>query len=103
MVGLLYLLRRLSRVDFFFVEIGRGAGVFAVIGTAFAVILAFVVLEAFGRFNDAWTSAEQESSFLLNLSRTVESFPPSRGDALEGDLIRYGRAVIHDEWPAMKD
>jgi hypothetical protein len=102
-VSLMYLIRRRSRVDHFFVEIERGAGVFAVIGTAFAVILAFVVLEAFGSFNDARTGAEQEASTLVTMSRTAEFFPREQRDVLEGDLICYGRAVINDEWPRLKD
>jgi hypothetical protein len=102
-IGVMYLIRRRSRVDHFFVEIERGAGVFAVIGTAFAVILAFVVLEAFGSFNDARTGAEQEASLLVQISRNAEFFPPDERDLLEGDLICYGRSVIYLEWPAMKE
>jgi hypothetical protein len=102
-VGLMYLVRSRSKVDHFFIEVERGAGVFAVLGTAFAVILAFVVLEAFQSFNDARTGAEQEASELVTLSRTAEFFPPAERDALEADLICYGRAVIHDEWPGLKD
>ena len=52
-VGLMYAIRRWARVDYFFIEVERGAGVFAFLGTAFAVLLAFVVLEAFQSFNDA--------------------------------------------------
>ena len=57
-VGLMYAIRRRARVDHFFIEVERGAGVFAFIGTAFAVLLAFVVLEAFESFNDAKTEAQ---------------------------------------------
>jgi protein-S-isoprenylcysteine O-methyltransferase Ste14 len=102
-VGIMYAVRRRSRVDHFFIEIERGAGIFAFLGTAFAVILAFVVLEAFGSFNDAKSGAENEATTVVQLSRTAEFFPPSERDPLEGVLICYGRAVIHDEWPAMKD
>jgi hypothetical protein len=102
-VGLMYLVRSRSNVDHFFIEIERGAGVFAVLGTAFAVILAFVVLEAFQSFNDARTGAEQEASEVVTLSRTAEFFPPTERDILVGDLICYGRAVIHDEWPGLKN
>jgi hypothetical protein len=102
-IGLMYLIRRRSKVDHFFVEIERGAGVFAVIGTAFAVILAFVVLEAFGSFNDARTGAEQEASLLVTMSRTAEFFPAEQRDVLDGILICYGRSVIDDEWPLLKE
>jgi hypothetical protein len=101
-VGLMYLVRRRSRIDHFFIEIERGAGIFAFLGTAFAVLLAFVVLEAFGSFNDAKTGAEEEAIALVQLSRTADFFPPDQRDPLEGALICYGRAVAHEEWPAMK-
>jgi hypothetical protein len=102
-VVLMYLVRRRSSVDHFFVEVERGAGIFAFLGTAFAVLLAFVVLEAFGSFNDAKTGAEEEATALVELSRTAEFFPAAQRDPIEGTLICYGRAVIHEEWPAMKE
>jgi hypothetical protein len=101
-VGLMYLVRRRSSVDHFFIEIERGAGIFAFLGTAFAVLLAFVVLEAFQSFNDAKTGAEEEAITVLQMSRTAEFFPAAERDPFEGVLICYGRAVIHEEWPAMK-
>jgi hypothetical protein len=101
-VGIMYAIRRRSRVDYFFIEVERGAGTFAFIGTAFAVLLAFVVLEAFQSFNDAKVGAEEEASTILQLSRTADFFSPKERDPLEGDLICYARGVIHEEWPAME-
>jgi Protein of unknown function (DUF4239) len=102
-VGLIYVIRRRSRADYFFVEVERGAGTFAFIGTAYAVLLAFVVLAAFQSFNDAKTGAEEEAISIVQLSRTAEFFPPAERDPIEASLICYGRAVIHQEWPAMKE
>src|SRR5262245_653103 len=101
-VGIMYVIRRRAKVDFFFIEVERGAGTFAFIGTAFAVLLAFVVLEAFQSFNDAKSGAEEESIAVLQLSRTADFFSPAERDPVEGALICYGRAVIHQEWPAMR-
>jgi len=101
-VGLMYVIRRRSRADYFFIEVERGAGTFAFLGTAYAVLLAFVVLAAFQSFNDAKTGAEEEAISIVELSRTAEFFPPAERDPIEGVLICYGRAVIHQEWPAMK-
>jgi protein-S-isoprenylcysteine O-methyltransferase Ste14 len=102
-VGLMYTVRRRSSVDHFFVEVERGAGIFTFLGTAFAVLLAFVVLEAFQSFNDAKDGAEEEAITVVQLSRTAEFFPPAERDPIEGVLVCYGRAVIHDAWPAMKE
>src|SRR5215813_2939430 len=102
-IGLMYVVRRRAKVDFFFIEVERGAGTFAFIGTAYAVLLAFVVLEAFQSFNDAKSGGEEEAVAVLQLSRTAAFFPPAERFPIEGTLICYGRAVIHDEWPAMKN
>src|SRR5262245_24131314 len=101
-VGIMYAIRRHSRVDYFFIEVERGAGTFAFLGTAFAVLLAFVVLEAFQSFNDAKTGAEEEATTVVQMSRTAHFFAAAERAQLEGSLICYGRAVIHEEWPAMK-
>ena len=102
-VAIMYQVRRRSSVDHFFIEIERGAGIFAFLGTAFAVILAFVVLAAFQSFNDAKSGAEQEATALVEMSRTAQFFPPEQRDPIEGSLLCYGRAVIEDEWPKMKE
>jgi hypothetical protein len=60
------------------------------------------VLAAFQSFNDAKSGAEDEATTVLQISRTAEFFPPAERDPLEGVLICYGRAVIKDDWPAMK-
>jgi hypothetical protein len=102
-VALMFLIRRRAREDYFFVEVERGAGVFAFIGTAFAVLLAFVVLEAFGSFNDARAGAESEATSVVELSRSSEFFASDDRDLFAGRLICYARSVISDEWPAMRD
>jgi hypothetical protein len=102
-VGLMYAIRLRARVDYFFIEVERGAGTFAFIGTAYAVLLAFVVLEAFQSFNDAKIGAEDEAITVVQMSRTSEFFPAAERPPFQGALICYGRAVIHEEWPAMKE
>lgn len=99
----MYAIRRQAPSEYFFVEVERGAGVFAFMGTAFAVLLAFVVLVAFGSFNDARTGAETEATSIVELSRTSEFFAPIDRERFVGRLICYSRAVVSDEWPAMRD
>jgi hypothetical protein len=86
----------------FFVEVEKGTGVFTFIGTAFAVLLAFVVLEAFSSFNDARGGAESEATAVVELSRDSEFFAPTDRARFAGRLICYSRAVINSEWRTMK-
>ena len=102
-VGLMYLVRRRSRLDHFFVEVERGAGIFTFLGTAFAVLLAFVVLEAFRASTTRRPAPRRRRSPWCSSRARPRSSLPAERDPLEGTLICYGQAVIHDEWPAMKD
>jgi Protein of unknown function (DUF4239) len=101
-VGLMHAVRRRMKRDHFFVEAERGAGIFAFLGTAFAVLLAFVFFEAFESFHDARTGAESEATSVLQLTRSAAFFPEAERTVLAGEMICYGRAVIEHSWPAMK-
>ena len=101
-VGLMYMVRRTGELDHFYREIEHGSGVFSFLGTAFAVLLAFVVLEAFQNFNDARSSAEDEATKVVELSRYAAYFPAADRNRLVGSLICYGRAVAKVEWRSME-
>ena len=84
-------------------EVGEHNKAFDFLGTAFAVLLAFVVLEAYDSYNDGKAGAELEAQAVLQLSRTAEAFEPEDNALLKASLVCYGRAVIHQGWPAMRD
>jgi len=73
------------------------------VGTAFAVLLAFITLAAFQTYNGAKSGAESEATAVLDMFRTAEFFPARQRDDLRSDLTCYGRAVVSVEWPAMGD
>ncbi len=75
--------------------------VFGVIGTGFAVILAFVIFTAFGSYSTARDDAGVESVATRQMYSLARFFPEQPRDTLEGGLICYARAVVNDEWPAM--
>jgi hypothetical protein len=102
-VALLWAARRSPLNERFAGEVGEHNKAFDFLGTAFAVLLAFVVLEAYQSYNDAKSGAEVEAEAVLQLSRTAEAFAPEEHERLEGLLVCYGRAVIHYAWPAMED
>lgn len=100
--GLLYAFHRLGRREALLADTTRGAGVYGVVGTSFAVLLAFVVLIGYESYIDAREGAEQEADAVLELARSSEFFPASEGRPIRGELLCYGRAVVHEEWPAMR-
>jgi hypothetical protein len=102
-VGLLWAARRSPWNERFAGEVDEHDRAFEFLGTAFAVLIAFVVLEAYESYNDAKSGAETEAEAVLQLSRTVDAFELQGQQRLEGVLVCYGRAVIHRGWPAMKE
>jgi hypothetical protein len=101
-VALLWAARRSPLNDRFAEEVVEHGKAFDFMGTAFAVLLAFVVIQAYDSYNEAKSGAEEEAEALLQLSRTVEVFSPEENERLEGVLVCYGRAVIHHGWPMMQ-
>src|SRR5437879_6152395 len=71
----------------------RGTPMTMIVGTAFAVLLAFVTIAAFQTYNGAKTGARAEAVALLEMFRTTALFPAPERDALRADFICYGRAV----------
>jgi multisubunit Na+/H+ antiporter MnhB subunit len=77
------------------------AGVFSVLGVAFAVLLAFVLFLAFEGYLRAQDGASREAVAVTQLLRATSLFPEEQGSELRGDLECYARAVVSDEWPRM--
>lgn len=100
--GLLFAFHKYGTRDALLADTTRGAGVYGVVGTSFAVLLAFVVLIAFQSYSDAKDGAAKESEAVLELFRTSEFFPAQRAE-VQGELGCYGRSVVHHDWPAMRD
>ena len=102
-VAVLWVARRSPWNERFAREVREHDEAFKFLGVAYAVLLAFVVVSAYTSYNDAKSGAEAEAEAVLQLSRTAEAFSPEQLERLEGLLVCYGRAVIHDAWPAMQE
>jgi hypothetical protein len=87
----------------FFTDSDRAAGVFGVIGTSFAVLLAFVIFLAFESYGNAREKAGQEAVAVAELFQTAQLFAPLERRRLQGDLVCYARSVVKDEWRTMRD
>lgn len=79
-----------------------GSTTFAYVGTAFAVLAAFVIVEAYDGYNEAREGVESEALAVIEMTRTADLFEAEDSNTLTGLLVCYGRAVVYDEWPLME-
>jgi Protein of unknown function (DUF4239) len=78
-----------------------GGVVFSIVGTIYAVVLAFVVVVTWEALGDADERAAQEAGVLGDVIRDVGFFPDPVQTELKQELLEYTHAVIDEEWPAM--
>jgi Protein of unknown function (DUF4239) len=77
--------------------------VVAVIGTTYAVILAFMLSGVWNQFQQAQNNAEQEANSLVNIWRLSENIDPVAGGEVRTLCQRYAQFVLTKEWAAMHD
>lgn len=101
-VALLLWVRRRAPAGSFFADGDRAAGVFGVLATGFSVLLGFIVFLAFTSYDRSSSGAEQEATVLVQQVQNAQFFPQPAGGQLTGELVCYGRSVVHDEWERMR-
>lgn len=74
---------------------------FQVMGTIYAVLLAFVIITVWQHHSAITTILEEEAADLLELRRDAGQYPESIGGPLVEALRAYATAVVDDEWEAM--
>jgi hypothetical protein len=97
------LVRRRAPMGGWFTDSPRSAGTLSVIGTMFAVILAFVIFLALQNYQRARQASSEEAIAITELHSVAAVFQAPTRDHLQGGLVCYTRAVIEDEWPAMTE
>jgi hypothetical protein len=102
-IGALLLVRRRAPDGGYFTSGDRAAGMFGVLASGFAILLGFVVFLAFESFDSSRAGAETEAVTVAQQYETARFLPTAVRDRLGGELICYGRSVVHQEWPAMED
>jgi hypothetical protein len=73
--------------------------VFAVIGAVYAILLAFVVVGVWERYDDVRRGAEVEAAHVITLYRAAGLV--EGGSDLQPPIRRYAETVVRDDWPAM--
>jgi hypothetical protein len=101
-VTAMLLVRRRAPEGSYFKDGDRASGVFGVLAAGFAITLGFVIFLAFERYDAARSGAEAEALIVGQQFETAQLMPAESRDAIAGQLICYGRWVVHREWPDMQ-
>jgi len=86
-----------------FVDSSRADTYMSVLGTMFAVLLAFVILFSLQSYQHARDGASREAIAVAELHVIADALSGESGETLHGELTCYARSVISDEWPTMRE
>ena len=98
-VAAMLLVRRRAPEGSYFTDGDRASGVFGVLATGFSVLLGLVVFLAFESYDQSRAGAEEEALVLAQQVETAQFLPQPAGEKLTGELVCYGRSIVHVEWP----
>lgn len=76
---------------------------FSIIGVLYSVILGFTVINVQERYNAAAETVHTEATMVSDLYRDAEYFDQSSRDVIRGNLRKYIRFVIEEEWNAPRE
>lgn len=80
------------------------AGVtFGVLGAFYGLVLAFVIVAAWERFNDANSYALTEATALESLYKLGAAFSEPMRSKVDSAVLAYSHRVVDQEWQAMAD
>jgi hypothetical protein len=77
-----------------------GAAIFAVVGTTYAVLLAFMATTAWEQYSAAEALARHEADLIGSIYRVSYGVAEPTGTAMRNDLMAYLAHIIDIEWPA---
>jgi hypothetical protein len=102
LVGLL-LVRRFASFHFLEEHTPTAGSFIQVVGTLYAVLIAFSVVITWNHCQDARGVATREANCANDAFRLCEGLDLPEGPAMRQALLEYGRAVMGDEWEKMSD
>lgn len=77
--------------------------IYAVVGIAYAVLLAFVVIAVWTRFDEARDAADREGNELAGVYWLADRFPEPERRQIQDLAHSYAQVVVDEEWPMMED
>ena len=76
--------------------------ILGIIGTAYAVLLSFVVVGVWQQYESSDNAASSEAAAVSDLHHLSDTLPAPLGPGLKKELDRYIVVMIDQEWPAMQ-
>jgi hypothetical protein len=102
-IAAMLLVRRGAPEGSRFADGDRASGVFGVLAGGFAIFAGFIIFLAFTSYDQSRTGGETEALSVRQQFETAQFLPASVRGRLSGELVCYGRSVVHQEWPQMED
>jgi hypothetical protein len=102
-IAAMLLVRRRAPEGSYFTDGDRASGVFGVLAGGFAIFAGFIIFLAFTTYDQSRSGGEAEALTVVQQFETAEFLPPAVHDRLTGELVCYGRSVVHREWPQMEE
>ncbi len=75
----------------------------SVIGTLYAVLLGFVVVDSMSKFDRARVLVEEEANGIANVFFLADNFPDKQRHEIHMMCLKYCDAVVNDEWTTMRE
>jgi hypothetical protein len=102
-IAAMLLVRRRAPEGSYFKDGDRASGVFGVLAGGFAIFAGFIIFLAFTTYDQSRSGGEAEALTAIQQFETAELLPPAVRDRMTGEIVCYGRSVVHQEWPQMQD
>lgn len=101
-IGAMLLVRRKAPEGSYFKDGDRASGVFGVLAGGFAIFAGFIIFLAFTTYDQSRSGAEAEALTVVQQFETAQLLPTTVRDRMSGEIVCYGRTVVHQEWPQMQ-
>jgi hypothetical protein len=102
-ISAMLLVRRRAPEGSYFKDGDRASGVFGVLAGGFAIFAGFIIFLAFTTYDQSRSGGEAEALTVIQQFETAQLLPPAMRDRMSGEIVCYGRSVVHQEWPQMED
>jgi hypothetical protein len=102
-IAAMLLVRRRAPEGSRFKDGDRASGVFGVLAGGFAIFAGFIIFLAFTSYDQSRSGGEAEALAVVQQFETAELLQDNVRDRLTGEIVCYGRSVVHQEWPRMED